>query len=37
MIEPTIKRKVAEIQERFKRQQGTRIAGGLTIEDIQDL
>ena len=34
---PTIKRKVAEIQERFKRQQGTRMAGGLTIEDIQDL
>ena len=33
----TIKRKAQEIGERFKRQQGTRMAGGLTIEDIQDL
>ena len=34
---PTIRQKVAELQERFKRQQATRRAGGLTVEDIQDL
>ena len=33
----TITRKAKEIGERFKKQQATRGAGGLTIEEIQDL
>ena len=33
----TITRKAKEIGERFKKQQITRGAGGLTIEEIQDL
>ena len=33
----TVNQRVNEFKERLKRQQGTRMAGGLTIEDIQDL
>ena len=33
----TVNQRVNEFKERLKRQQATKLAGGLTIEDIQDL
>lgn len=33
----TVNQRINEFKERLKRQQATKLAGGLTIEDIQDL